>query len=103
MLKSEEALYLDKKLQLHVEHCDAQFEEGRNQFRELVSHSKAITKAVNQLADDMEPIIELKEDLQGAAHLGMRIQKFGFFIVKWPVIGAGLYAIYNWAIDLLPK
>ena len=103
MLKSEAALYLDKKLQLHVEHCDTQFAEGRDQFRELVSHSRETTRAVNQLADDMEPIIELKEDLRGAARLGMKIQKFGISIIKWPVIGAGLYAIYTWVIELIPR
>ena len=98
-LTSTEALHLDTMLSKHIEHCEAQFDV----LTELRKCIEATTDAVNKLASDMEPIIELKDDLKGAANLGIRIQKLGLSIVKWPIIGAGLYAIYKWVVDLIPQ
>lgn len=103
MLHSQDAVELNKKIDNHINDCNEQFDEGRKQFIELKECSNATTEAVNKLAGDMEPIIELKEDLKGAASLGIKIQKVCVWIVKWPVIGTGIYVIYNWVIDLIPK
>ena len=101
---------LERKLDLHIEHCDAEFESGRQEFAKLRACLEANTAALmanTQSVDDVDintkDIVEAWKSIQGAARVGVTVQKVGIWIVKWPLIGTGLFAIFKWFGDNAPK
>ena len=102
-MPGDQLILLQRKLEDHIELCEEKFQHGEDRFDELISCTMANTKAVTALTEELDPIVKLQHDLQAAASLGIRVQKFGLWLAKWPVIGVGLYAIYHWAVELIAK
>lgn len=67
--------------------------------RKLAETSVKLDKLVQNTAD----IIQLHSDIVGTARLGIKVQRVGFWLVKWPLIGTGLYTAYEWIIHQLPR
>ena len=90
-----------EKLNTHIEQCDAQFAEGTLQFLQLMEQSRATTEAVQTMVQQSAAVIRTYNDFSGAIRIGISAQKFGLWLIKWPLVGAGLYAAYKWFIDYI--
>lgn len=88
--------------QQHVDRCEERFNDTDDQFKQLIEAQKKNTDAISSLIEETRSIVQLHKDLQGVTRLGKRIQTFLIWVVKWPIIGTGLYAIYAWSLKQLP-
>ena len=102
-LNTQEAIVLEQRIKELSDHCDERFERGEHRFDEVISCSKETTAAVQTLSESIAPIVEIHRDVQGVAHLGVSVQKFGVWLVKWPLIGAALFGIYNAIIKFMEQ
>lgn len=102
-LNTKEAIILEQRIKQLSDHCDDRFGQGNKRFDEVIEYSKATTIAVEKLSIDIGPIVEIHRDVQGVAHLGIGMQKFGVWLLKWPVIGAALFGIYQATIKFMEQ
>lgn len=71
-------------------------EEQRAQMRELAECNRLNAETIAQLREETRGIIALYNNLNGAARIGIAVQNFGVWVVKWPLIGTGIYTLYKW-------
>lgn len=71
-------------------------------FGDLFELQRQNAEAITLLTKNTKDIIQLHKDLRGAVRIGTTIQHFGIWLMKWPVIGLGLYTAWNWLINHLP-
>ena len=93
---------LEHDLKLHVAHCEARFEKGDAKFDVLVETMDRNTNAIKALAEGLaktHDVVQLHEDIQGVARIGRGVQTLLLWVIKWPLIGAGLYATSQWVFD----
>lgn len=109
MSKGEKKSFSDEKLFQfhsdftgHVTMCEKRFVAGELQFKELITTTSKNTDTMTTLIDETRELVQLYKDVQGAARVGKQVQSVGVWLLKWPLIGGGLYAIFNWAIEHLP-
>ncbi len=77
-------LELEKKLDAHIS-------ESHQRFGDLLDAQLACTKAVEDLTETTRGVVEVYNNLNGAIVVGKKVQTFGLWLLKWPVIGYGLY------------
>lgn len=75
--------------------------EGRwgredKRYEQLMESIERNTESVGKLVEETRAVVQLHRDVEGVKRVGTQIQKFALWVAKWPVIGAGLYAIYEW-------
>ena len=87
----------------HMQRCEQRFNEGDEQFRQLLEAQQRNTDAISALIEETRDIVQLHRDWQGAARIGTSAQKFGFWLAKWGTIGVGLAAIWNWGLKELAE
>lgn len=88
-----------QEMQAHNEAIDKRLDEGDRRFNQLITATEANTKAVNKLVQETQGVVNLYRDVEGVYRLGVAMQKFGLWVIKWPVVGAGLLAIYMWLTE----
>lgn len=54
------------------------------------------TKNIAVLTGNISSLVQLQTSIQGAVTVGRSVQNFLAWIIKWPVIGAGAYAIIKY-------
>jgi hypothetical protein len=77
-------------------HCDAKFSELDDRIDKLVISQEKCVESIDKLTAETADVVELYRSAQSVITIGVALQKFGVWIVKWPVIGAGMYSIYHW-------
>jgi len=95
--------FLQTELEKHVKECQERFRRIDERIDRLIDSQERCTVALEQLAKDTHGVVELYKNAQGAMTLGVNIQRFGLWLIKWPLIGAGIYAMYKWTIEHLEK
>lgn len=80
----------------HVEDYKAQRAADAIVFRELIDSQAALTREVSFLVESTKGVVSLYDDIQGAVRIGSAAQRFGTWIIKWPLIGTGLFAAWKW-------
>jgi len=80
----------------HVKQQDKQIDhlivcQQRN--AEAISDLHASTK------DVVEMYTTLVTTMKTNIGIGVATQKFGLWLLKWPLIGVGLFAMYQWILD----
>lgn len=83
---------LEKSLSEHMDLCRQEFDAGRNEFDRLERCINENTAAVRALAEQTAGIIKLHQDIEGAARIGIKVQRIAAWFVKWPLIIAGCWA-----------
>jgi hypothetical protein len=63
---------------------------------------EANTKSIAMLIEETRGVIELYNNLKGATAVGISVQNFGLWLIKWPLIGMGLYTAFNWVLSKFP-
>ena len=97
-MNDEKFNQLEAQLSRHIDFCHGQFTELRDSLRsnaqcvgELIDAQKESTRAITDLAKATEGVIEVYNSVNGAITVGKQVQRFGLWLLKWPVIGYGLY------------
>jgi len=104
---------VELKLDNHITKTERQFEDGKVEFAKLRSSIEDNTEIVEANTRAMEAlvtkvgksdgVVEAWDNIVGAAKLGNALQKFGLWLLKWPLIGAGLYTVWKWVMNNLPS
>lgn len=101
---SDEKLYeFHNEFRQHVQRCEQRFNDGDEQFNQLITAQQKNTDAISLLIEETREIVQLHRDVQGAARVGKSIQSFIVWLVKWGAIGTGIAAIIRWVVELLVK
>lgn len=94
---------LEQRLADHMEYCESRFSKGENQFAELVEairqNNELIANAAantDRVIAETEQVVKIYKDMQGAISIAVTLQKIGIWVIKWPLVGTGIYAIYKW-------
>jgi len=85
-----------ERLDKHIAETMAQFEEGARVHEQLINSVDENTQAVIALAENSSGVIALHEQLKTAVRIGLNVQKFGLWVITWPLVGIGLLAIWKW-------
>lgn len=90
-MSDEKFNQLQSQLTDHVTFCHSQFSELRTSFGELIEVQKDQTKAITELANATKGVVDVYNSVNGAITVGKQMQRFGLWLLKWPVIGYGLF------------
>lgn len=82
----------------HVDQYNQDKADDKARFQKLFDAQEKNTQAIADLIEETRGVIELQKNIQAAAKLGNGVQQFGLWLAKWPVIGFGLYAIYEFFV-----
>jgi glutaredoxin 2 len=85
----------------HVDQYNADKEKDAERFQKLFDAQEKNTQAISDLIEETRGVIELQKNFQAAARLGDGVQRFGLWMAKWPIIGVGLYTIYQFFMGRL--
>lgn len=75
-------------------------------FEKLITAQEENTKAISKLTESVSSvvkgtsaIIQLHQDIQGAARIGKGVQGFMLWSLKWGVIGTGITTAIMWLVE----
>lgn len=94
---------LRQEMQSHSEAIERRLDEGDRRFRELITATEANTVAVSKLVQETQGVVSLYRDVEGVYRFGKTAQQFGVWLIKWPVIGAGIFTMYLWLKENFPS
>jgi len=94
---------LHKRIRLLADNCEHRFVEGDRKFDRICELLHTNTAAIEELTEQVRPIVSVHRDVQGVANLGVKVQKLGLWLAKWPLIGGGLYILYNALVKLIDQ
>lgn len=101
---SDEKLFeFHEEFRAHVSRCEQRFNDGDEQFNQLISAQQKNTDAISLLIEETREIVQLHRDIQGAARVGKSIQGLILWLLKWGAIGAGVAAIIKWVVEQLVR
>lgn len=89
----DERLRID--LDSHIEICERRFNERDEHFKQVMKAQAETIDALNHLTTATKDMIETYNHIRGAVVVGSYAQKIGLWIIKWPLIGYGLYSIFK--------
>jgi len=72
------------------------------QIKQLISCQQQNAEAIEKLTAvcaDMQAVVDVYKSIIGTLKVGSAAQSFGLWLIKWPLIGAGLYAAYSWLLE----
>lgn len=97
-MSDEKFNQLELQLSRHIDFCHQQFEELRESLQsnakcvgELIDAQKQSTRAITDLAKATEGVVEVYNNVNGAVKVGVMVQKFGLWLIKWGVLGVAFY------------
>jgi hypothetical protein len=92
---------VEEGLQDHIVYCRQQFSRQTESIDRIEKALEESCKRMERISHDTEEIITTWRDIKGAVSIGVHVQKVGLWIVKWPLIGTGLYVILRYFIPEL--
>lgn len=93
----------DQRLNELSQKLDAHISESHQRFGDLLDAQLECTKAVQNLTETTRGVVEVYNNLNGAIVVGKKVQTFGLWLLKWPVIGYGLYHLAKQVGILMDK
>ena len=82
---------------------DSHVEDEAKKFNAMIDAVHLNTKAIDGLASETKDIVKFHRDLQGTVSIGVSVQKFLLWLVKWGAIGVSFAAVANWLLHLFDK
>lgn len=98
-VKLTKLVELETIVQAHIQECDqlvSNMDNIVNIQKENTEAIKANAKAIDRLVSETEGVIRVHNEVVSAVRVGSAMQKFGKWIITWPLIGAGIYTILEW-------
>jgi hypothetical protein len=86
----------------HVDQYNKDKADDAQRFQKLFDAQEKNTAAIAELIEETRDVIEIQRNFQAAARIGNGVQRFGLWMAKWPLIGVGLYTIYEFFVGRLP-
>lgn len=93
---------VQKHLINHIKLCNVsiekvvdQLENTNSKLEKIVMVTEENTKAIGLLKEETQDIVGLYKDIRGATRIGVGIQKFSSWVIKWPLVGGGIYFVYD--------
>ena len=83
----------------HVKECEARFNKCDEQFSQILMAQSKNTESIQDLIDETRAVVELHRDVQGATRLGMAVQRFMVWLLKWGTIGTAIVVGIKWVTD----
>jgi hypothetical protein len=93
---------LREALDDHVRMCEKEFASGEAEFQELRQCIQENTETVNEIKANTDEIVTAWRDMKGAISVWTIMQRAGLWVIKWPIIGAGIYTMWKWLTNNLP-
>lgn len=81
---------------------DEELHDLKCQVAELVKATQANTDAIAKLTENTAGIIQSNRDWEGATRIGVKLQRFAIWLLKWGAIGAGVATGARYVLDHLP-
>jgi TRAP-type mannitol/chloroaromatic compound transport system permease large subunit len=81
---------------------EAQFQILDRQNQQILKELATLTAAVATLTASTTGVVAAYNNMLGAIRVGMALQSFALWLMKWGAIGAGVAAMIYWALDLPP-
>lgn len=92
---------LRKELHDHVLYCETRFSEGAAMHTKLLAEQQRCNEQLCELVKNTATVVEWSRNVEGAAKVYSGIQKIGAALVKIPLVGGALYAMYVGLVKLL--
>ena len=102
-MSQERLNQLEVKLEEHIRGCEDRFKRIDDRTEKLIASQEKLNETLGKLAEDTKGVVGLYQGAQAAVSIGVGVQRFGLWLVKWPLIGTGLYTAYTWVIEHLFK
>lgn len=99
----DELINFHNQFTAHIEEYRERSRREDERFQMLLDSQERTITALNLVVEETSGLVQLSKDWQGAARIGSGIQKFGIWLLKWPLIGTGLYTGFNWIVEHLTK
>lgn len=96
---SDNSNTLSERLEMHIRDTNTRIEKVEDMVCQSIQAQNRCTDALEKLVSDTHGVVEFYKTAESAVTIGVAAQKFGLWLTKWPLIGAGLYAIVNWIKD----
>jgi tetrahydromethanopterin S-methyltransferase subunit F len=87
----------------HVTLSETRYLQTSEQLAQIAISQQKNVDAIGSLVEETRDIVQLHKDLKVVTRIGAGVQSFGLWMLKWPLIGAGAYAAFEWIISHLPK
>lgn len=87
-----------KLYQEFSEHLKKDDEQIKKLIQCQQQNAEAIAK-LTAVCADMQAVVDVYQSIIGTLKVGAAAQAFGLWLIKWPLIGAGLYAAYSWLLE----
>ncbi len=87
----------------HIESCNERFEHIDIRAEKLIAAQERCTLALEKLAEDTSGLVSIYDQAQTAVKITTGVQRFGLWLIKWPLIGGGLFAAYRFFADQIIK
>lgn len=114
-MPEESVKYLQQQLLDHKDYCERRFEEGSAKMDRMIECTTNNSESVGKLAAEMEELtenvakltantsgmIQIYQDVQGAARLGNMVKKAVLWTIGIPVVGSGFLNLYQWIIEYI--
>lgn len=94
---------LHQEFKAHIHECKESKEQYKKQFEVLISAQQKNTDEISILIKETRGIIQLHQDIQGAARIGKSLQEFGLRLAKWGTVGIALGTAWNLWLDHLKE
>lgn len=112
---SEQIEMLQQRLLDHVDECEKRFNQGSGQMdsilecttknsesiKTLASNVAELTNNVGELTDNTKGLVQIYQDVQGAARMGMFVKRVFTWLIGLPIVGAGFFTVYHWVLEFI--
>lgn len=87
----------------HIEKYEERIKTDDARFGSIIDLQHQNAEAIKTLIDETRDVVRIHRDLQGVARVGIGLQKFMVWCLKFGFIGGGVAAIVAWVIHYLEK
>ncbi len=87
-------------LSAHREEHDARWREVEGALKQNLQAQENNAKSIEELKQNTEGVVQLYNDLQGAARVGLGLQKFTLWLAKWGTGGTILAAAIHYLVEM---
>lgn len=91
-------IQLREDFDMHKADQDARWERQDARWDEMGDMVRANTQATHDLAESTRGVVQLYSDVQGTVRVGVAVQKFCTWLVKWGAIGTAAAAVISWVV-----
>lgn len=99
----EELQRFHAEFRSHVKFIESRIKEDDKRYASLLRVQEQNALAIQQLSEATKGVVELHRDIQGVARVGMSVQKFMVWCLKFGAVGTGVVAVLAWIIHYFDK